>query len=67
MLPAGNDASVAFGEHFGSRLAPGGEKESAEKDSPKKSYGKFIEAMNAAAKELGMEHSHFDNTHGLTE
>lgn len=67
MLPSGNDASVAFGEHFGSRLAPGGEKESAEKDSPKKSYDKFIEAMNAAAKELGMEQSHFDNTHGLTE
>ncbi len=67
MLPSGNDASVAFGEHFGSRLAPGGEKESAEKESPKESYDKFIEAMNAAAKELEMEHSHFDNTHGLTE
>ncbi len=67
MLPSGNDASVAFGEHFGSRLAAGGDEESDKKDSPKKSYGKFIEAMNAGAKELGMEHSHFDNTHGLTE
>lgn len=67
MLPSGNDASVAFGEHFGSRLAPGGGEEQGEKDSPNKSYDKFIEAMNAAAKELGMEHSHFDNTHGLTE
>lgn len=67
LLPSGNDASVAFGEHFGSRLAPGGDKVIDAKESPKKSYGKFIDAMNAAAKELGMDHSHFDNTHGLTE
>jgi D-alanyl-D-alanine carboxypeptidase (penicillin-binding protein 5/6) len=66
MLPSGNDASVAFGEHFGARLAPGGDEEAGKKDSPKKSYSKFVEAMNAAAKELGMEETHFDNTHGLT-
>lgn len=67
MLPSGNDASVAFGEHFGSRLAPGGEKASGEQDSARQSYDKFIEAMNAAAKELGMEQSSFTNTHGLTD
>lgn len=26
----------------------------------------FVEAMNATAKELGMEHTHFSNTNGLT-
>lgn len=67
MLPSGNDASVAFGEHFGSRLAAGGDKEAAEKGSPKESYDNFIDAMNAAAKDLGMEQSHFTNTHGLTD
>jgi D-alanyl-D-alanine carboxypeptidase (penicillin-binding protein 5/6) len=62
MLPSGNDATVAFGEHFGSRLTPGGGE-----STPVKSYDAFVEAMNAAAKELGMEHSQFKNTHGLTE
>jgi D-alanyl-D-alanine carboxypeptidase (penicillin-binding protein 5/6) len=66
MLPSGNDATVAFAEHFGGRVAPGGG-ENAEPLSPAKSYDRFIEAMNAAAKELGMENSHFKNTHGLTE
>jgi serine-type D-Ala-D-Ala carboxypeptidase (penicillin-binding protein 5/6) len=64
LLPSGNDASVAFAEHFGGRFA-GGDSE-AEK-SPKKSYAAFIAAMNDAAKELGMTESHFDNTHGLTD
>jgi serine-type D-Ala-D-Ala carboxypeptidase (penicillin-binding protein 5/6) len=67
MLPSGNDASVAFGEHFGSQLAPGGDEENGDKDSPKESYAKFIEAMNGAAEELGMENSRFSNTHGLTD
>ncbi len=66
MLPSGNDATVAFAEHFGARLAPGGG-ESVEKLTPAQSYDKFVEAMNAAAKELGMENSTFKNTHGLTE
>lgn len=64
LLPSGNDASVAFGEHFGSRFAGGDEEV---KKSPKKSYDAFIVAMNDAAKELGMTESHFDNTHGLTD
>lgn len=64
LLPSGNDASVAFAEHFGSRFAGGDEEV---KKSPKKSYAAFIAAMNDAAKELGMTASHFDNTHGLTD
>ncbi|WP_428306146.1 serine hydrolase [Lacipirellula sp.] len=67
MLPSGNDASVAFAEHFGSRAAPGGDGKAGKKESAKEAYDEFIEAMNAAAKELGMEHSHFTNTHGLTD
>jgi serine-type D-Ala-D-Ala carboxypeptidase (penicillin-binding protein 5/6) len=76
MLPSGNDATVAFAEHFGARLAPGGgepkavdaadEGEAAE-PSAAQSYDLFIEAMNAAAKELGMTNSQYKNTHGLTE
>jgi D-alanyl-D-alanine carboxypeptidase (penicillin-binding protein 5/6) len=67
MLPSGNDASVAFAEHFGSRVAPGADGKQDEKASAKESYDKFIEAMNAAAKDLGMKDSHFTNTHGLTD
>ncbi|MEM9354364.1 MAG: serine hydrolase, partial [Planctomycetota bacterium] len=57
LLPSGNDASVALGEHFGPRLAP-----NAEGDA----YAQFISAMNAKAKELGMDSSGFKNTSGLT-
>ena len=62
LLPSGNDASVAFAEHFGGRMS-GGDADA----SPKKSYDAFVAAMNDAAKQLGMEDSHFENTHGLTE
>ncbi|QDV73522.1 serine hydrolase [Botrimarina mediterranea] len=57
MLPSGNDASVAFAEHFGDRL-PGEDDESA--------YDRFIAKMNATAKELGMDGTGYRNTHGLT-
>jgi D-alanyl-D-alanine carboxypeptidase (penicillin-binding protein 5/6) len=63
LLPSGNDASVALAEHFGKRLALGG---GEGVDSPKKAYAAFVEAMNEAADQLGMEDSHFENTHGLT-
>lgn len=62
MLPSGNDASVALAEQFGSRITGHG----PEKDK-KKNYDDFIEAMNAAAKELGMTRSRFKNTHGLPQ
>lgn len=60
MLPSGNDASVAFAEHFGARLAD-------EKDKAAKldSYDCFISAMNRKAAELGMKSTHFNNPHGL--
>lgn len=57
MLPSGNDASVAFAEHFGDRFP--GEAD----DTP---YDRFIAAMNAEAKRLGMSETGYRNTHGLT-
>jgi serine-type D-Ala-D-Ala carboxypeptidase (penicillin-binding protein 5/6) len=65
MLPSGNDASVALAEHFGKRLAPGGD--SDEIKTPKQAYAAFLEAMNKAVKDLGMGDSHYTNTHGLTD
>lgn len=61
MLPSGNDATVAFAEHFGARLAPGGGKSSSHG-----AYDQFVDAMNVAAKDLGMTNSTYKNTHGLT-
>jgi serine-type D-Ala-D-Ala carboxypeptidase (penicillin-binding protein 5/6) len=58
MLPSGNDASVAFAEHFGSRLAKSDKKDAT-------SYDCFIVAMNEAAKELGMDKTSYQNPHGL--
>jgi D-alanyl-D-alanine carboxypeptidase (penicillin-binding protein 5/6) len=54
MLPSGNDATVAFAEHFGGRLPGEGEP-----------YDRFIAAMNAAAEELSLSHTRFANPHGL--
>ncbi len=59
MLPSGNDASVAFAEHFGARLDPAPE----QGGDP---YDGFIRAMNAEAKRLGMEETGYRNTSGLT-
>lgn len=60
MLPSGNDAAVAFSEHFGDRL----QKELAEKDeSPAKA---FVAYMNQTAQSLGMDSTHFVNPHGLS-
>jgi D-alanyl-D-alanine carboxypeptidase (penicillin-binding protein 5/6) len=56
LLPSGNDASVAFAEHFGKRLTPDAET----------SYDGFIAAMNRKANEIGMTKSGFKNPHGLT-
>ena len=60
LLPSGNDASVALAEHFGERLATSS---NAPGDDP---YDQFINAMNRTAKELGMNHSGFENPNGLT-
>ena len=70
LLPSGNDASVALGEHFGSRLggngeaATEGEPESSDRD---KSYDQFVAAMNQVAQEMGLQHAHYKNTHGLPD
>jgi len=60
MLPSGNDAAVALAEHFG-RLSSFATPNSAEL-SP---YRTFVAKMNARAKELGLEDTHFSNPHGL--
>ncbi len=60
LLPSGNDASVALAEHFGERLAAGGNTVGGD------SYDNFIAAMNQVAKELGMDKSGFENPNGLT-
>lgn len=57
MLPSGNDASVAFAQHFGDRF-PGDEGDS--------NYDRFIAAMNAEAQRLGMAETGYRNPHGLT-
>jgi D-alanyl-D-alanine carboxypeptidase (penicillin-binding protein 5/6) len=62
LLPSGNDASVALGEHFGKRLSP----EKAAQDPKATSYDCFVDAMNRKAAEIGMTNTHFVNTHGLT-
>lgn len=60
LLPSGNDAAVAFAEHFGHRLAA--KVEGAHQADP---LDGFVDAMNAAAKELGLSASHYTDPHGL--
>ena len=62
MLPSGNDASVAFAEHFGDRLYG-----DAESNVELSGYDKFITAMNSATKALGMKEAHYTNPHGLPD
>ncbi|QDU88493.1 D-alanyl-D-alanine carboxypeptidase DacB precursor [Pirellulimonas nuda] len=59
MLPSGNDASVAFAEHFGARVDPDPKQDGGP-------YEGFIRAMNAEAKRLGMKETGYRNTSGLT-
>ncbi len=56
LLPSGNDASVALGEHFGARL---------DKDSGDDPLARFVAEMNRVAVDLGLSETHFANTHGL--
>jgi serine-type D-Ala-D-Ala carboxypeptidase (penicillin-binding protein 5/6) len=58
MLPSGNDASVAFAEHFGDRFASG--------PGDHRGYAAFVAAMNRKAELLGLTKTHYENTHGLT-
>ncbi len=56
LLPSGNDAAVAIGEHFGARMA-------SETDQPP--LARFIAEMNRVADELGLRETRFANTNGL--
>ncbi|MBI1903624.1 MAG: serine hydrolase [Planctomycetia bacterium] len=61
MLPSGNDASVALGEHFGGRLEP-------PEDRPDETdpLQRFVAEMNRTAKKLDMTTTSYRNTHGMT-
>ncbi len=60
MLPSGNDASVAFAEYFGRKLAADATL------GDEKSYAYFVARMNSTARDLGMLQTHYVNPHGLT-
>lgn len=64
LLPSGNDASVAFAEHFGARCSLEGG--SATEDASQ-NYDAFIAAMDERARHLGMRETSYVNTHGLTD
>ncbi|MBE6468643.1 MAG: D-alanyl-D-alanine carboxypeptidase [Coriobacteriaceae bacterium] len=55
LMASGNDAAMAIATSVGRKIDP----------SSSDPYDTFIDAMNAKAKELGMEHSLFTNPHGL--
>jgi D-alanyl-D-alanine carboxypeptidase (penicillin-binding protein 5/6) len=58
LLPSGNDASVALGEHFGAQ------RDAADGADP---LGRFVVAMNAGSRELGLAQSNWKNTSGLPD
>ncbi len=58
LLPSGNDASVALGEHFGASMAV-----SAEGDP----LADFVTRMNEESQRMGLVHSHWKNTSGLPD
>jgi D-alanyl-D-alanine carboxypeptidase (penicillin-binding protein 5/6) len=60
LLPSGNDASVALGEHVGGRFEP------AEGGDSEDGLARFVAEMNREAGRLGLKETHFANTHGLT-
>jgi D-alanyl-D-alanine carboxypeptidase (penicillin-binding protein 5/6) len=60
LLPSGNDAAVAFGEHFGARL-----KASENGSKSNEPLARFVAEMNRVAAELGLHETHFENPNGL--
>lgn len=60
LLPSGNDAAVAFAEHFGDRFGP--PVKDAKNDQP---FDRFVAEMNRVAAELGLHETHFANPNGL--
>ena len=63
MLPSGNDASVALGEHFGGRFEAA---EGENTDRAEDPLWRFVAEMNRRASHLDMSSTHYANTHGLT-
>jgi D-alanyl-D-alanine carboxypeptidase (penicillin-binding protein 5/6) len=59
LLPSGNDAAVAFAEHFGPRLA--GKEEGKEPEA----VATFVAAMNREAKALKLGETKYLDPHGL--
>ena len=80
LLPSGNDAAVAFAEHFGSRMRPdsanGGQSsgaggaanggQSSGAGDGGSAHDDFVAAMNREAESLGLQGTRFRNPHGLT-
>ena len=62
MLPSGNDASVALGEHVGARLTGAAAADGVAVDP----LDRFVARMNATAAELGLARTSYRNTHGKT-
>ena len=58
MLPSGNDATVAFAEHFGGRFP--------QTDPPAEPYDRFVAEMNRRSKALGLENTTYRDTSGLS-
>ena len=65
LLPSGNDAAVALAEHFGARMVLPDPLADSTTTVEVAAYDRFVMAMNAAAVELGMTSTQFENPHGL--
>ena len=61
LLPSGNDAAVAFAEHFGGRIKSAAGASTGDDPLPR-----FIGEMNHVAAELGLRETHFANPNGLS-
>jgi D-alanyl-D-alanine carboxypeptidase (penicillin-binding protein 5/6) len=60
LLPSGNDAAVALGEHFGDRLEFDSSQEPANKDP----LARFTAEMNERARELELSETRYFDPHG---
>ena len=61
LLPSGNDAAVAIGEHFGRSFSAD---DAADDPSAEDSLKMFVEEMNRRAKDLGMQETRYLDPHG---
>ena len=68
LLPSGNDAAVAFAEHFGDRLNAGLLQSRLQVGEARRTESArfFVAEMNRRAAALGMNDTHYENPHGLT-